>query len=78
MNEEIKQIAQKCDLPIGLDNPTWAYESNIEKFAQMIIRNCIFQMVYESTIGSYENKEDVQNFTVNVTNKIDKRFGTEL
>lgn len=46
----------------------------MEKFTQMVVKQCIFEMVHESTFTS--NKQ-VQDFTVNVTERIKKRFGIE-
>lgn len=47
---------------------------NWNKFGDMIVRNCIFELVHESTLQS--NKE-VQDFTVIVAERIKNKFGIE-
>ena len=47
---------------------------NWNKFGDMIVRNCIFELVHESTLQS--NKE-VQDFTVRVAERIKTKFGIE-
>lgn len=40
MNERIKELAEKLELPVGLENPQWAYEPVLEKFAELIVKEC--------------------------------------
>ena len=40
MNERIKELAVQIGFPIGYDNPAWAYEQDIYKFAELIVREC--------------------------------------
>lgn len=45
-----------------------------EKFGEMIVRQCVFEMVHEST--NYRDKQ-LYDFTVDVTKRITERFGIE-
>lgn len=68
MNEKIKELM----IESGFAAPELAGRAN--KLVDRLIRQCIFELVHESTLQS--NKE-VQDFTVNVVNRIKERFGIE-
>lgn len=40
MNERIRELAEQIGFPMGYDNPAWAYEEDIYKFAELIIKEC--------------------------------------
>ena len=45
MNERIKQLAVQIGFPMGYDNPAWAYEQDIYKFTELIVRECCSKLV---------------------------------
>ena len=49
MNEKLKELAKQCDLPIGYENPPWAYEDEIQKFAKLIVDECC-DVLYRSEV----------------------------
>ena len=74
MNETIKRMAENSGLGIifhleemGLDGKT-----ELEKFAESIVRQCGFELVDESM---QYNSPLIQEFTVKVANRIKTRFG---
>lgn len=78
MNKTIRELFTRAGGTIEVCDVTrdevLTYSENVdpEKFAEMVVRQCIFELVHESTLTS--NKE-VQDFTVEVANRIKKRFG---
>ena len=77
MNKTIKNIFEKAGGSVQIEDVTqdeWTYTDNldVEKFAEIVARQCIFELVHQSTMTS--NKE-VQDFAVETVNRIKKRFG---
>ena len=77
MNKTIKNLFEKAGGSVQIEDVTqdeWTYTENldIEKFAEIVARQCIFELVHQSTMTS--NKE-VQDFAVETVNRIKKRFG---
>ena len=64
MNERIKELAEQCDLPIGYENPTWAYEGAIQKFAELIIQECAQSVAKDFTLWEHV-----------VLSRLEKHFG---
>lgn len=40
MNERIHELAVQIGFPMDYENPAWAYEQDIYKFAELIVREC--------------------------------------
>ena len=77
MNKTIKNLFEKAGGSVQIEDVTqdeWTYTDNldVEKFAEIVARQCIFELVHQSTMTS--NKE-VQDFAVETVNRIKKRFG---
>lgn len=76
MNEFTEHLVEKAG--ITLDQKDFSYywvesKEDIEKLVDMAVRNCIFELVHESTDGEYGHH--IQGFTVNVVNRIKLKFG---
>lgn len=78
MNEQIQLLAE---VAAGHYCETfhWEYKPQIDKdifkkFAELIINQCIFEMIHESYLQP--NKE-VQDFTVRVSERVKQHFGVE-
>ena len=70
MNERIKELAEQIGFPMGYDNPAWAYEEDIYKFAELIIHECAIAM--SKIPGGYSAEKYYES------NKIIKQhFGVE-
>lgn len=51
-----------------------AMETNkMEKFAELIVKECMFQLVHESL----QESNEIQDFTVKVWNRVKEQFGVE-
>lgn len=76
MNEQVKTIVNKYwdDSYFEDFDKSERQRHFLNEFAKDTIRNCIFEMVHESTLQS--NKE-VQDFTVRVVERIKNKFGFE-
>mgnify|MGYP003346953512 FL=1 len=79
MNKTIKNIFEKAGGSVQIEDVTqdeWTYTDNldVEKFAEIVARQCIFELVHESTLYSDPNG-NIQDLVVDVTNRIKKRFG---
>lgn len=68
MNPRIKELAEKLELPVGLEDPQWAYEPVLEKFAELIVRECVSVM----------DITDIEDFRgIELALKIKEHFGVE-
>ena len=49
MNEKIRELAEQAGIKHRLDSPSeiWAYDNDLEKFAELIIRTSILRMEHE-------------------------------
>ena len=74
MNEKIKQLVEKAPYTTVSTEGRLFSQQDLAKFAELIVRECIFELVHESTLQS--NRE-VQDFTVNVVNRFKERFALE-
>ena len=77
MNESIKKKFELSGGSIRIDEVTkdeWHYteDLDVEKFADMIVRQCCFEIAHQSTLT---NRKDVQDFAVDCVDRITKRFG---
>lgn len=79
MNEFTKHLFEKaggivevCDVTRD-EVLTYSEEMDPEKFADMIIRNCIFEIAHESTVGEYG--DHIQSFVNNAVDRITTKFG---
>jgi len=85
MNEKIKELARESNLDVyGLGKDRYKWESTVEKFAELIVRECV-EVAQEygfSLIGKDENYLGETLFlSINVQeagNKIAEHFGIEL
>ena len=85
MNEQITELyvqANKYASDTGFKkydkagDVNWQWEDTVfEKFAELIVRQCIFEMMHESTL---QDNTKIQDFSVAVANRIEKHFGVEL
>jgi hypothetical protein len=71
MNDRIQQLAKQAYLYQEDDNFLTAA---LEHFAELIVRQCIFEMMHESTL---QDNTKIQDFSVAVANRIEKHFGVE-
>ena len=71
MNERIKQLAQRAGVIALSEN---GIAPPLEKFAELIVKECIFEMMHESTL---QDNTKIQDFSVAVANRIEKHFGVE-
>ena len=53
MNERIQELAEQIGFPMGYDNPAWAYEEDIYKFAELIVKECATKMALEIMNNSW-------------------------
>lgn len=66
MNEQIKLLA----LQAGWDNHHSKFDTRIEKFAQLIVRECLDVINQSNGVGD----DDV----IKISNDVEKHFGVEL
>ena len=76
MNDRIRELENQAEkfvlsIPAALDINEYTSIFN-EKFAELIVSQCIFEVMHEST---KEPSIDIQNFSVTVANRIKKHFG---
>ena len=76
MNDRIRELENQAEkfvlsIPAALDINEYTSIFN-EKFAELIVSQCIFEVMHEST---KEPSIDIQNFSVTVVNRIKKHFG---
>ena len=71
MNERIVELAKQAHFYQADDNYFTAAQ---EEFARLIVRQCIFEMMHESTL---QDNTKIQDFSVAVANRIEKHFGAE-
>ena len=77
MNEKIRELAEQAgagqhegyEVVYHTFSPT-----ALEKFAELIVRQCIFEMMHESTL---QDNTKIQDFSVAVANRVEKHFGVE-
>ena len=85
MNEKIKLLAEQAGdyyrtTKLGADTyPAPVVDTAIpaellEKFAELIVRQCIFEMMHESTL---QDNTKIQDFSVAVANRVEKHFGID-
>lgn len=70
MNKQINELWWKAR--IGYNNQSCDNEV-IEKFAELIVKQCCFEVVHESTL----NQNVPEEFVINVIKRIEKHFGVE-
>lgn len=45
MTGRIKELAEQLDFPVGNENPQWAYEPALYKFAELIVKECMHVVI---------------------------------
>jgi hypothetical protein len=68
MNERLLDLMRQADYPA----PEIALRA--QRLAELIVRQCIFEMMHESTL---QDNTKIQDFSVAVANRIEKHFGVE-
>lgn len=77
MNERIKELAEQAGFQYVKDEGIgWAgnYNSSLSKFAELIVGQCVFELIHEST---KQPNTVIQNFSVAVVDRIKQHFGIE-
>ena len=69
MNERIQELAKQCDLPVGIEHGRWAYEKNVDQFAQLIVQEC--SSIADDWVNNEDNGENYPS------DKIKQHFGVE-
>jgi hypothetical protein len=79
MNERTKQLARESHLDIyglGLDKAKW--EATLEKFAELIVRECVKLCEHESNDDEYNQYDMGQSVKAeNIKTAIKQHFGVE-
>lgn len=77
MNDRIKSLAWKSAngmLSYDAEGDWRLNGKEVERFAEMIVNQCIFELMYEST---KQSNIMIQDFSVDVVNRIRQHFGVE-
>jgi hypothetical protein len=74
MNNYIKNLVEKHERILNLYSIGPVQRAEVEDFAEDIARQCIFEMVQESLLT---DNQQVQDFTVDVAQRIVDRFGVK-
>ena len=77
MNERIRQFARESHLDVyalGLDKVKW--EATLEKFAELIVRECVKLCEHESNVDEYDQYDMGQSVKAeNIKTEIEQHFG---
>jgi hypothetical protein len=83
MNKNIKRLIEQAgetevvnvvDIGDGYMETQVVKEFDREWFAELIVRQCIFEMMHESTL---QDNTKIQDFSVAVANRVEKHFGID-
>ena len=75
MNERIRQLEDDCWEELGEDECYYPV-FNKEKFAELIVRQCIYEMMHEC-VTNPESSIPIHDFMTVVAKLIQTRFGVE-
>ena len=75
MNERFRQLAEEA----GWDNHHSKFDTRIEKFAELIVRECadIVEQAKKSPFVSLDDAKRMSHFVDVTKKKINKHFGVE-